>query len=310
VLVEREFSSDRAGLSIWLRALRLHQWLKNLLLFVPLLTAFSFTDIGKLASMVLAFLAFSVAASATYMVNDLWDLENDRAHPRKRLRPFASAQLSILHGLAIAAGALFLAFGLAFTVSTGFFLMLLLYLVLTSAYSWVLKEYVLIDVLMLSLLYTLRILAGSVATGIATSSWLLAFSVFMFLSLALVKRCAELVSLEQNGAEVTRGRDYRVTDLVVLWPLGVGAALSAVVVFGLFISAPETQARYATPHLLWLVAIGMIYWLARLWIKTSRGEMHDDPVVYAIKDRGSRVTVFAMIAVTLAAHFLTLGLSL
>lgn len=310
VPIEREFQGDGAGLSVWLRALRVHQWLKNLLLFVPLLTAFSFTDIGKLASMVLAFLAFSFAASATYMVNDLWDLENDRAHPRKRLRPFASARLPILHGLAIAAGALFLAFGLAFTVSTGFLLMLLLYLVLTSAYSWVLKEYVLIDVLMLSLLYTLRILAGSVAIGIATSSWLLAFSVFMFLSLALVKRCAELVSLGESGAEATRGRDYRVTDLVVLWPLGVGAALSAVVVFGLFISAPETQGRYGTPQLLWLVAIGLIYWLARLWVKTSRGEMHDDPVVYAIKDRGSRVTVFAMIAVMLAAHFLTLGLSL
>ena len=230
VRIEREFHGDGAGLSVWLRALRVHQWLKNLLLFVPLLTAFSFTDAGKLASIVLAFLAFSFAASATYMVNDLWDLENDRAHPRKRLRPFASARLPILHGLAGAAAALLLAFSLAFSVSTGFFLMLLLYLALTSAYSWVLKEYVLIDVLMLSILYTLRILAGSVAIGISTSSWLLAFSAFMFLSLALVKRCAELVSVEENGKEATRGRDYRVTDMVVLWPLGVGAALSAVVV--------------------------------------------------------------------------------
>ena len=310
VPIEREFPQAGAGLAVWLRALRVHQWLKNLLLFVPLLTAFSFMDIGKLASMALAFLAFSFAASATYMVNDLWDLENDRAHPRKRLRPFASGRLPILNGLAVAAGALLLAFVLAFAVSTGFFLMLLLYLVLTSAYSWVLKEYVLIDVLLLSILYTLRILAGSVAIGITTSTWLLAFSVFMFLSLALVKRCADLASLEGSGAAATRGRDYRVTDLVVLWPLGVGAALSAVVVFGLFISAPETQGRYGTPHLLWLVAIGLIYWLARLWIKTSRCEMHDDPVVYAIKDQGSRVTVFAMIAVMLAAHFLALGPSL
>lgn len=310
VPIEREFPKEVVGFAVWLRALRVHQWMKNLLLFVPLLTAFSFTDISKLTSMALAFLAFSFAASATYIVNDLWDLENDRAHPRKRLRPFASARLPILNGLAVAASALLLAFVLAFTVSMGFCLMLLLYLVLTSAYSLVLKEYVLIDVLMLSLLYTLRILAGSVAIGIATSSWLLAFSVFMFLSLALVKRCAELVSLGESGAAATRGRDYRVTDLVVLWPLGVGAALSAVVVFGLFISAPDTQGRYGTPHMLWLVAIGLIYWLARLWVKTSRGEMHDDPVVYAIKDRGSRVTVFGMIAVMLAAHFLTLGPSL
>ena len=183
--------------------------------------------------------------------------------------------------------------------------MLITYLVLTSAYSWTLKRQVLIDVLMLSVLYTLRILAGSVAVGIVTSAWLLAFSVFMFLSLALVKRCAELVSLDHSGVSSTRGRDYRVSDLVVLWPLGVGSALSAVVVFGLFISAAETQARYSAPQLLWLVAVGLVYWLARLWIKTSRGEMDDDPVIYAIKDRGSRVAIFAMIVTTLMAHFLS-----
>jgi 4-hydroxybenzoate polyprenyltransferase and related prenyltransferases len=306
VYVEREFQKDSEGCSLWLRALRVHQWLKNLLLFVPLLTAFSFFDFDKLTFMAMAFMAFSFAASATYMVNDLWDLENDRAHPRKRLRPFASARLPILNGLVVATGALILAIFLAFSVSNGFLTMLLLYLVLTSAYSWVLKEYVLIDVLMLSLLYTLRIVAGSAAIGITTSSWLLAFSVFIFLSLALVKRCAELVSLEQNGVAAIRGRDYRVTDLAVLWPLGIGAALSAVVVFGLFISAPETQARYGTPQMLWLVALGLIYWLARLWIKTSRGEMHDDPVVYAIKDHGSRISILAMVVVMLLAHFLSM----
>lgn len=310
VPIEEEFPKESIGFAVWLRALRVHQWLKNLLLFVPLLTAFSFMEMGKLATMVVAFLAFSIAASATYMVNDLWDLENDRAHPRKRLRPFASARIPILLGLAVAGGALLLALVLAFAVSKGFFLMLALYLVLTSTYSWALKEYVLIDVLMLSILYTLRILAGSVAIGIATSSWLLAFSVFMFLSLALVKRCSELVSLDQIGKDATRGRDYRVTDLAVLWPLGVGAALSSVVVFGLFINSPETQARYATPHLLWLVAIGLVYWLARLWIKTSRGEMHDDPVVYAIKDHGSRITVLAMIVTMLGAHFFALDAAL
>ena len=310
VPVEHEFQDERAGLATLLKALRLHQWLKNLLLFVPLLTAFSFLEIGKLVTTILAFLSFSFAASATYVVNDLWDLDNDRAHPRKRHRPFASARLPILHGLAVAGVILILAFALAFAVSQSFALMLLAYLVLTSSYSWVLKEYVLIDVLMLSLLYTLRILAGSVAIGVATSSWLLAFSVFIFLSLALVKRCAELVTLDQNGTQSTRGRDYRVTDMVVLWPLGVGAALAAVVVFGLFISVPETQARYATPHLLWFVAFGLIYWLARLWIKTSRGEMHDDPVIYAIKDHGSRVTVFSMIVVMLVAHFMELDTAL
>jgi len=307
VPIEREFTNEKAGLAVWLRALRVHQWMKNLLLFVPLLTAFSFFDLGTFLMLLVAFFAFSFAASATYMVNDLWDLENDRAHPRKKSRPFASARLPILKGVSVAALLLAFALAMAFAVSLKFFLMLVLYLVLTSAYSWVLKAYVLIDVLMLSLLYTLRIVAGSVAIGVVTSSWLLAFSVFIFLSLALVKRCSELVVLEQSGRAATRGRDYRVKDLAVLWPLGVGSALSAVVVFGLFIDAPETHARYATPELLWLVAFCLIYWIARLWIKTSRGEMHDDPVVYAIKNRGSRITVTAMVFLMLAAHFVDIG---
>lgn len=306
VPVEKEFAADRAGLSVWLRALRVHQWLKNLLLFVPMLTAFSFMDVGLVATMIVAFLAFSLAASATYIVNDLWDLENDRVHPRKRLRPLASAQIPIMTALLVAATILVSALLLALAVSGSFFLMLLLYLVLTSTYSWILKSYVLLDVITLSILYTLRILAGSVAIGVVTSSWLLAFSVFMFLSLALVKRCAELVALDEAGETATRGRDYRVHDLVVLWPLGVGAALSSVVVFGLFISSPETQMRYATPQFMWLVAVGLIYWLARLWIKTSRGEMHDDPIVYAIKDYGSRMTVLAMLATMLFAHYFSL----
>jgi 4-hydroxybenzoate polyprenyltransferase len=306
-VIEIEFPASASGIAIWLKALRVHQWLKNLLLFVPLLTAFSFFDLTRLSSILTAFFAFSLAASATYIVNDLWDLANDRAHPRKHKRPFASGLLKIRHGVGVAAAALAIAMLLAATVSVNFFLMLVLYLVLTSAYSWVLKEYVLIDVLMLAMLYTLRILAGSVAVGITPSSWLLAFSAFIFLSLALVKRCSELVSLGQNGRTAARGRDYQVGDLTVLWPLGVGAALCAVVVFGLFISAPETQGRYASGQLLWLVAFGLIYWTARLWIKTSRGEMHDDPLVFAVKDFGSGFTVAAMVAVTLAAHFFKLG---
>lgn len=305
--IEQTFPKKHAGIAVWTRAMRIHQWLKNLLLFVPLLTAFSLTDMGRLLSMSVAFMAFSLAASATYIVNDLWDIDNDRSHPKKKHRPFASAQVPILHGVAVSGVALMSALLLSLAVNPGFFMMLVLYVVLTSAYSLFLKGYVLLDVIMLSMLYTLRILAGSVAIGIATSSWLLAFSVFMFLSLALVKRCSELVLLKQRDTKATSGRDYRVTDLVVLWPLGVGAALSSVVVFGLFINANETQARYATPQLLWLVAIGLIYWLARLWIKTSRGEMHDDPVIYAITDKGSRLTVLAMVGIMLAAHFFKLS---
>lgn len=306
--VEREFVNPRAGLLVWLRAMRVHQWAKNLLLFVPLLTGFAFLDPARIGATVLAFVAFSLAASATYMVNDLWDLESDRLHPRKCKRPFASAALSIGSAVGVAAALMLTALVMAAVVSPGFLAMLVLYVFLTSTYSWVLKEYVLVDVLMLSLLYTLRIFAGSVAVNISISSWLLAFSVFIFFSLALVKRCSELVSLQQTGGVAARGRDYRVSDLTVLWPLGVGASLSAVVVFGMFISAPETQSRYATPQLLWLVAIGLIYWVGRLWIKTSRGEMHDDPIVFALKDFGSAVSIGAMLLVTVVAHFVTLAL--
>jgi len=304
--IELEIPAVKTDIKIWLRAVRIHQWAKNLLLFVPLLTAFSYQDISKLQSIMLAFFAFSLTASATYMGNDLWDLESDRAHPRKKYRPFASAKIPILKGVASAAGLLIVGLVLAANVSLNFFWMLLLYLIVTTAYTWTLKSYVLIDVIVLSLLYTFRIIAGSVAVEIPTSSWLLAFSVFIFFSLALVKRCSELVTMQQQGRESTHGRDYRTTDLVVLWPLGIGSALSAVVVFGLFISAAETQPRYASPQTLWLVAVGLIYWLARLWIKTARGEMHDDPLVFAVRDFGSRITIFSMIIATLAAHFITL----
>lgn len=302
--VEQEFLASNANLIIWLRALRIHQWLKNLLLFVPLFTAFSFFEINKLLIVFIAFLAFSLAASAAYLINDLWDLESDRLHPNKRNRPLASASISIHAGITVAVGMLIMAIALSSSVSTNFLLILFLYLIITSAYSWVFKEYVLVDVLILSILYTLRILAGSIAIEITTTSWLLAFSVFIFFSLALIKRCSELVYLNKIKQEATRGRDYRVTDLIILWPLGVGSALCAVVIFGLFITTEETQTRYATPQILWFAAIGLIYWLARLWIKTARGEMHDDPLVFAIKDFGSRVTILMIIFLAIIAHFL------
>ena len=302
-VVEKEFPKPAAGPAVWRRALRMHQWAKNLLLFVPLLTAFSFSP-GDVATMLLAFLCFSLAASGTYIANDLWDLDTDRRHPRKRLRPFASGVLPIMSGVAAALLLLAVAFGLALLVNTGFVAMLLAYVALTTAYSWQLKERVLVDVLVLSGLYTMRIVTGSVAVGIHTTSWLLAFSLFVFLSLALVKRCSELQLLQERGALSAHGRDYRVVDLAVLWPMGLASALAAVVVLGLFINAPETQQRYASPMLLWGLAALMIYWLGRLWIKTARGEMDDDPVLYALKDRGSRLTVAAMVFIALCAHFI------
>ena len=306
VTFAREFTGENRALPAWLHALRVHQWVKNLLLFVPLLTSFGFLDLGNLFTTLGAFLIFSIAASANYILNDLFDLDSDRAHPRKRNRSFASGRIGVLQGGSVALCLLALALAAAPLVSLKFAAVLVTYLAITVTYSLVLKRYVLIDVLALGVLYTLRIIAGAAAIGVVTSAWLLAFSVFLFVSLALVKRCSELVSLERAGRTGASGRDYQVTDLAVLWPLGVGTALAAVVVFGLFINVPDTQVRYLTPNLLWLVALGLTYWLGRLWIKTLRGEMHDDPILFAARDSGSRVVVGGMVLVTLAAHWLVL----
>ena len=195
-------------------------------------------------------------------------------------------------------------------MSAEFFAVLAVYLAITVAYSWRLKAYFLIDVMTLSVLYAIRIVAGAVAIEVTTSSWLLAFSLFIFLSLALVKRCTELVLLESRGQARTKGRDYRVSDLEVLRPMGIAAAFAAVVVFGLFISSAETHQRYETPELLWLVSLGLIYWLGRVWMKVSRGEMHDDPIVYAITDSGSRIVIVVIVFVVMVARFLSLEVSL
>ena len=302
--VEREFPADPAGVRVWLGALRIHQWLKNLLLFVPLLTAFAFADIDAWLTLLVAFVSLSFGASATYIANDLWDLDNDRRHPRKCGRPFASGALPISKGVAVAACLLSISLALGGLVSATFLSFLVLYLVLTTVYSWNLKSRVLLDVIVLSLLYTLRVVAGSVTVGIRLSGWLLMFSVLTFFSLALVKRCAELVATREIGRTAAAGRDYRTDDLEVLWPLGIGASLAAVVVFGLFINAPETLVHYTLPQLLWLVQIGLIDLFGRLWIMTRRGAMHDDPIVHLLENRGSFLAIAAMLALMLGAHFI------
>jgi 4-hydroxybenzoate polyprenyltransferase/phosphoserine phosphatase len=300
--VEREFAGMPAGWRVWLRALRLHQWLKNVLVFVPLFTSFSFWDPSAVMAALLAFVAFGLMASGTYVFNDLWDLDSDRQHPRKRHRPFASGALPIAQGVLVALGLMAAALGVATLVSGPFLAVLCVYFVATTSYSLVLKRYVLMDVMMLASLYTLRVLAGAFAIGVDLTPWLLSFSMFVFLSLALVKRCAELVAFQRDGRDAAHGRDYRVGDLVVLWPLGASASMAAVVVFGLFVSAADSAGRYGNAQLLWLVGVGLIYWLGRLWIKTARGEMDDDPIIFTLRDFGTRSVLLAMMALTVVAH--------
>jgi 4-hydroxybenzoate polyprenyltransferase/phosphoserine phosphatase len=303
--IERRFSYPEASLSTWLRAMRVHQWVKNVLMFVPLLTAFAFAP-HFILNTAIGFIAFSLAASGTYILNDLWDLNSDRGHPRKCLRPFAAGLIPVERGIAMSALLMGIAGVLAFAISAAFLGMVAIYIVLTTAYSLVLKRYVLIDVVVLALLYTFRVLAGAVAIGVTVTPWLLAFSVFIFFSLALVKRCAELVSLQDSDRTAISGRDYRVTDLTVLWPLGIGAGLCSVLVFGLYVGSPTAIALFGeTTKGLWLAGIGLIYWIARIWLKTARGEMDDDPIVFTLKDFGSQVAIAAMVVVTLSAHLIS-----
>ncbi|MDP2028667.1 MAG: UbiA family prenyltransferase [Thiobacillus sp.] len=298
--VKRVFEDRPPGLPTWLRAIRLYQWLKNLLLFVPLLTAHVFTGTA-LMTLALAFTAIGCVASGTYLLNDLLDLDADRRHPRKSKRPFAAGNISPAFGLLAMLALLVTGLGMAAALTIPFFLSTLAYLVLTLSYSFHFKTYVLIDVLLLAGLYTVRIIAGALAIGVSVSSWLLAFSIFVFLNLALVKRCSELKALESQARTATSGRDYRLSDLGILSSMGVAAGYISVLVLALYVDNPDVRTAYSHPFLLWLLCPFMMYWVSRLWIKTSRGEMNDDPLLYSLRDRASWIIFLAMGLTTLLA---------
>lgn len=299
-VVERVFDDRPPALPTWFRAIRIHQWFKNLLIFVPLLTAHAFSQ-QALLSAVLGFVAFGLVASGTYILNDLLDLTSDRRHPRKSLRPFASGNLSPALGCLALALLVISGLSLAASVSAHFLFVLLGYLVLTLSYSLYFKTYVLLDVILLAGLYTTRIIAGAVAIDVTISSWLLLFSTFVFLSLALVKRCTELeVMLEQTKAAAS-GRDYRVSDRFVLGAMGVAAGYISVLVLALYVDDPEVQSRYSHPYFLSALCPFMLYWISRVWIKTARGEMNDDPLLYSLRDRASWFMFVAMALTTLLA---------
>jgi 4-hydroxybenzoate polyprenyltransferase len=262
-----------------------HQWLKNLLVFVPLLAAHRVLDSTLLA--VLAFAAFSLCASGVYLLNDLLDLKSDRRHHSKRNRPLAAGKLPLLGGLLAAPVLTLAAFAVALAVSPLFALVLGGYWLTTLAYSLQLKRKVMLDVLLLAALYTARIIGGAVAIMVEPSFWLLAFSMFMFLSLALLKRYTELAALLADGRDKASGRGYRVDDLPLLQSFGAASGYGAVLVLALYINSPESLELYTRPYALWLLCPMLLYWISRAWFVAHRGEMHDDPVVYAATDRFS-----------------------
>ena len=289
--VESFIPSDRAGLTTFLRMIRVHQWLKNLLILVPLLAAHKLTSVGSVGIAALGFLAFSFCASSVYVLNDLLDLESDRQHVRKRNRPIAAGTIGVDQALIVGLLLLITATLLALRVSALFALTLGIYFAMTLAYSLRLKRQVIVDVMLLAALYTIRIVAGAVATAVVPSFWLLALSMFLFLSLAVVKRYSEMLVTLSQEKKYAAGRGYSVADMPVLLSLGVSAGIAAIVVLALYINDPSTGKLYPATIWLWPVPTLMLYWISRVWMKAHRGEMHDDPVLFAMRDWQSLVTL-------------------
>ncbi|SNT35984.1 4-hydroxybenzoate polyprenyltransferase, partial [Granulicella rosea] len=278
----RSFMDTSSPIKAWLKAIRLHQWAKNVLIFAPLILAHSWFA-GSIVASLIAFVSFGLCASATYIVNDLLDLEADRQHARKRNRPFAAGNLSAISGVMVVALFLAISAGLALLLPVaaarlgqpliepmGFFGWLILYAFVTSAYSFLLKRVVMVDVIVLAGLYTIRIIAGAAATGIPISPWLGGFSIFFFLSLAFVKRFAELESLHSRGLAPANGRGYLVADIEQLRSFGTSAGYASVVVLTLYISAVDVRLYHHGVRL-WLLLPVMLLWLSQLWLLASRG---------------------------------------
>lgn len=296
----QQFLDQAPPLKAVQRAFRLHQWAKNLLIFVPLLLGHVLRT-STVTRACVAFLCFSLCASATYIVNDLLDIEADRRHPRKRRRPFAAGDLQASTGVLLSGGLLVVAFFGAAMLSGWFVGWLCLYLLMTLSYSLYFKRLVLVDVVLLSGLYTLRLLAGAAATAVPISAWLAAFSVFLFLSLAIVKRFAELQNLRAAGQTPSNGRGYLISDGEQMRSFGTAAGFAAVLVFFLYISGRDVTALYAHPQRMWLITPLLILWIMRVWLLASRGELDEDPVIFAVTDRMSLLIGASVVGVALLA---------
>lgn len=299
-LVETEFAKNRIDSKTLVKTFRFHQWVKNILIFVPLFTSHSFGAVKPL-DIVLSFLAFGACASSVYIANDLVDLENDREHPRKRYRPFASGRVSIKLGVLLFCALLTLSVLCASMLNPQFSIVLLIYFVITSLYSVSLKKVVLIDTMTLAILYTIRIFAGGAAFDIKLSYWLLAFSIFLFLSLAFTKRYAELHQNHLDGKSKIKGRGYHTQDAPLIQTFGVASGYISCLVLSLYINSENVMSLYKTPQLIWLAIPVILIWISWVWLKAQRGEMSDDPIVFAVKDRFSQIVGIVVIGIFIVA---------
>ncbi|MEM8499295.1 MAG: UbiA family prenyltransferase [Pseudomonadota bacterium] len=290
------------------KAIRVHQWLKNLLIFVPLLLEHRISDLQALLGLVLCFFCLSLFASATYLINDLLDLDADRMNSTKKTRAFASGLIEPQHGVVLLLALFALSMALAWWLPLDFFLVLMVYGVTTLAYSFWLKREVMVDVCILAALFTLRIIAGGTAIDAEWSFWLLAFSMFFFLSLALGKRASEIANAINEHKETISGRGYTTADLPMLTTAGVAAGYMSVLIVALYINSDKVALMYAYPEVLWMVCPLLLYWVGRFWMIVSRGAMHEDPIVFAMRDRVSFMTVGLCMAIVLggsvAAYYL------
>ncbi|HYR02179.1 MAG TPA: UbiA family prenyltransferase [Syntrophobacteria bacterium] len=298
--VDEVFDDGQEPVLGCLRALRPHQWLKNLLVFVPLLAAHRLTEFALTGRALLAFVAFSLCASSGYLLNDLVDLPSDRRHPRKRRRPFASGEISLLSGLILIPALLAMSGVLGFLLPPFFVVMLGIYFGASLTYSLAVKRQVLVDVIVLAGLYALRVAAGSAAIKIWPSPWLLAFSIFLFLSLALVKRYAELVPLGEAVVESAAARGYQPGDRELLAAMGAASGYVAVLVLAIYIASGTAKLMYSRHEFIWFLCPLLLYWISHVWLMAHRGKMNDDPLVFALRDRASWI-VLLLAALTLLA---------
>ena len=295
------FEDRKRRASEYIAPLRPQHWVKNLLVFVPVLAAHRFYEATLLVRCLIAFVSLCCCASSGYLFNDLFDLSADRHHPRKRFRPFAAGDLPLSYGLVMIPGLAALGFILGILVSPAFVAMLLTYFVLTLAYSFYIKKVVLLDVIVLAGLYTLRIMAGSAAVAIWPSPWLLAFSTFLFLSLALVKRYSELVVMRKVEGDAATARGYEVGDAELLVAKGTASGYVAVFVLALYITSGPAGTLYGRHQLMWFLCPLLLYWNGRIWLIAHRGKMSDDPVVFATTDWTSRLLILLMLITTVLA---------
>jgi 4-hydroxybenzoate polyprenyltransferase len=296
-----EFKYKGSLIKMLIKEIRLYQSIKNILIFAPMLLAHKFGDMGLWLKTILAFIAFSMISSSVYLINDTLDLESDRLHPDKKNRPFASGRLSLTWAFTLTPFLMAAGWFLALSLSPAFAWVVTSYFIITLAYSFHFKQVVIADIIILACLYALRIFAGSIATSVDISNWFLTFCIFLFLSLALVKRASELIMMKDSGRTSNPRRGYWITDLDQLLHFGTTSGYISVLVLILYLNSDQVAGLYARPRALWLICPLFLYWISRVWIKAFRGKMHSDPLVFTIRDHVSYIMIASAAIIWLVA---------